>query len=593
MYKENINLFSFIKEHVTILQVISEHVELKKVGYYYKGCCPFHSEKTASFTVSPHREIFYCFGCHAGGDVIAFLGQLENCQPFEAAQLLVERYGITLPENVALPSQQSHDEKKRYFKLCELVALWAHENLKKFPSAASYCEKRGMQEVVQATFTIGFFPDGERSFKSLIEYIKKDSYFIKDLLDAGIVSENSGRLYSPFENRIIFPITDNLGRFCGFGGRIFKPDDERVKYYNSRENNYFQKGHLVFGFDQAKRSIQKEGYVFLVEGYTDCIAMVQAGHTQTVATLGTACTIEHLKLLSHYAQTVYVMYDGDSAGHQAMLRLVQFCWQVALEVKVITLPAGDDPASFLQKGSMLDALIQNAQDIFTLFLEVKGVSVLDKSLQEKVQATKEVLEVICSLEDPLKKDFLIHKAAQLFGVSVEVLTSELSKVQAKKNTNTHRAVSVHDAHIESEEKNHLSIVEKKFFSCIFNNLTLLNQPEVQNLLEYVPETIQSLLKKLELVIEKEEKKKFIHFFDMLNDSEKKELQNILMETETLDESEIDNLVMLLEKKYWKLIVARTKLTIEKAQQAQDSETVEKVVTFFLNVKKKLLRRGLI
>lgn len=591
MYKENsINLFSYIKERVTILQVIGEYVELKKAGFYYKGCCPFHSEKTASFTVSPHREIFYCFGCHAGGDVITFLGKLENCQPLEAAQLLIDRFGIAIPESVAIPTQVSTDEKKRYFRLSELVALWAHENLSKFPSSKGYCQKRGISDISQDTFMIGFFPEGEKAIKGLMEYIKKESYLSKDLIDAGICGEAHGRVYSPFENRIIFPIKDPLGRFCGFGGRIFKEGDERAKYYNSRENGYFHKGSLLFGFDQAKRTIQKEGTLFLVEGYTDCIAMVQAGYVNTVATLGTACTLDHLKIVSHYTKKIYIMYDGDAAGQQAMLRFVQFCWQVSLEVLVITLPPGEDPASFLQKNNSLSHLIEHAQDIFTLFIETKCTGVADKTLQEKLEATREVLQVINTIEDQLKKDFLLQKAAAILGVSSRVLIAELVKIEEKKVSYYPIQQSQNKT---DEQKNVLSGIEKKFFSSIFNNLARLDLPEVKNLLEYFPETVQTIVKKLQLVKEEEEKKRFIYFFDMLEEHEKEILQEIVVGQEITSEIEFEQLVMLLEKKYWKLIVARTKATIEKAQEAHDSETVEKVMAFFLNIKKKLLHRGLI
>jgi DNA primase len=591
MYKENsINLFSYIKERVTILQVIGESIELKKAGFYYKGCCPFHSEKTASFTVSPHREIFYCFGCHAGGDVITFLAKLENCQPFEAAQLLIDRYGIAIPESVIIPVQISTDEKKRYFRLSEIVALWCHENLSKFPSSKGYCQKRNISDAAQNNFMVGFFPEGEKAIKGLIEYIKKESYFSKDLIDAGICGEAQGRLYSPFENRIIFPIKDTLGRFCGFGGRVFKEGDERAKYYNSRENSYFHKGSLLFGFDQAKRTIQKEGVLFLVEGYTDCIAMVQAGYHNTVATLGTACTLDHLKIVSHYAKKIYIMYDGDAAGQQAMLRFVQFCWQVSLEVLVITLPAGEDPASFLQNNKSLTSLVEQAQDIFTLFIETKCRGVANKTLQEKLEATREVLQVIYTIEDQLKKDFLLQKAASILGVSSNVLISELAKIEEKKASYFPTQQSENKV---VDRKNILSGIEKKFFSSIFNDLGRLDLLEVKNLLEYFPETVQTIIKKLQLVKHEEEKKRFIYFFDMLEEDEKEILQEIVVDQDVSNEIEFEQLVMLLEKKYWKLIVARTKVTIEKAQEAHDSETVEKVMAFFLNIKKKLLHRGLI
>jgi len=311
------NLFGYIKGKIAILDVIGTYTTLKKAGLYWKGTCPFHHEKTASFTVSPHREIFYCFGCHAGGDAITFIAKAENCSPMEAIKLLVDRYGLTLPDNLVTDTDSSSlQDKKRYYELCQQVAHWCASNLAKSPVALSYLLERGMDKTTIEKFNIGYFPGGLLSIKNLIASMQKQNILATDLIEAHIITPGKSVLYSPFEERILFPIKDHLGRFCGFGGRIFKPQDDRAKYYNSRENDYFNKGSLLFGLDVAKASIQQEGSVFLVEGYTDCIAMAKHGFINTVATLGTACTIEHLKILSRYAHTLLIVYDADRAGQE-------------------------------------------------------------------------------------------------------------------------------------------------------------------------------------------------------------------------------------------------------------------------------------
>src|SRR5579859_5964285 len=345
------NLFSFVKSQVFILDVINEYVTVKKAGIYYKGTCPFHSEKTASFTVSPHKEIFYCFGCHATGDVIAFIAQIEHCSQKEAADHLIDRHGIEVPAHISIEREtsQEHNQKKRYFELCDLAAEWAHKNLETNPQALSYFTNRGFTKQTLQLFNVGYFAGGQNGIKNLINFVGQHQFLIDDLLEAHILVQGKQVRYSPFEERLLFPIKDNLGRSCGFGGRIFKEGDERAKYYNSHENQFFTKGSLFFGLHMAKQSIQERASAFIVEGYTDCMAMVQHGYSNTIATLGTACTLEHLKILSRYVHTVHVIYDGDQAGQKAMLRLAELCWEVNLELKVVCLPDKEDPASLLTK----------------------------------------------------------------------------------------------------------------------------------------------------------------------------------------------------------------------------------------------------
>jgi DNA primase len=197
--------------------------------------------------------------------------------------------------------------------------------------------------------------------------------------------------FSPFEERIIFPICDHLGRYCGFGGRIFKEHDARAKYYNSKESAHFIKGSLLFGLEQAKKEMQKSGTVFLVEGYTDCITMAQYGYTNTLATLGTACTLEHLSALARYVQRVFVIFDGDKAGNDAIIRLTKLCWQVDMELYVICLPSGDDPASFLSKQNSLEPFIQQAQDIFLFFIKTLGEGFTNQPLANKLARIRQLL----------------------------------------------------------------------------------------------------------------------------------------------------------------------------------------------------------
>ncbi len=592
MQKDNTNIFNFIKDRAPILNVIGEHVVLKKAGLYWKGPCPFHDEKTASFTVSPLKEIFYCFGCHTGGDVITFVANIEHCTPIEAAKHLADRYNIAIPQTVSREvSEQSIDDKKRYFNLCEFFARWAHKELERYPSMTSYLLKRRFNQESINQFLIGYFPGDERAMKELIKEANKHSFIAKDLLDAHLIEQGKTNLYSPFEDRIMFPIRDHLGRFCGFGGRVVKKEDERSKYYNSRENNFFQKGSILFGLDLAKKSIQKAGYAFLVEGYTDCIAMAQHGLHNTVATLGTACTLEHLKLLSYHAHTVYLVYDGDAAGQKAMLRLAELCWQVNLELKTIFLPESQDPASFLETGGDMSAMVPHARDILDFFLSNLGQEFAAQNLQQKLENIKTFLEVLKRFDDPIKQSIFLQKASETFGLPLEVLKKQLERTDRVTQPSPKKEeISPSEPHLFDG----VTAVEKKLVCAILNNTLLLQKDEVARLIEYMPSGLQAIIKKLQNAESVHGQKVFTHFFETLEYPEKQLVNRLLLSQDEHSELEdVDQLLLMVEKKYWKMIVNGTKQKIAQAQQDNDAHKVNDLVVSFLKLKDKLIRRGLI
>lgn len=581
------NLFSFIKARVAILDVISEYVTLKRAGGYHKGTCPFHHEKTASFTVSPDKDIFYCFGCHVSGDAISFIAKIENCSQKDAAKLLAEKYSIELPQNISFELSEKHtEEKNHYFAICKAVALWCHEQLLKNQSAQAYFNKRGFGHDSFNYFTLGYFPSGNASISDLLYSMKKQSILPRDLIDAHILAEGRTTLYSPFEERLIFPIKDVLGRHCGFGGRIFKDHDTRPKYYNSRENEYFIKGSLLFNLDKAKKSIQETGKIFLVEGYTDCMAMTQQGIPNTVATLGTACTIEHLKQLARYAEHIYVVYDGDSAGKQAVLRLTELCWQVNLELKVILLPNGDDPASFFAKNGNMQELINNAQDIFFFFIDTLGQNFINKPLNQKIQTTRSFLEVIAAISDPLKKDILLQKAAKTFDIPFESLKEELERHKA---TSLPETLNNKSSDTESDRTETIPLLEKRIFCAIMNNMELLNGEMRVRLIKYLPSPLKDILSKLKENRGKSEKVTFGLFFDTLNEYEKQYISKLLLENnEIVDSAAFDKLLEQLQKKQWKMIVRDIKLQLARAKQEGNADKISLILRDLMELQNKLI-----
>ena len=585
------DIFSFIKSNVSILDIAKQYTSIKKAGLYWKGHCPFHHEKTASFTVSPHREIFYCFGCNSGGDVITFITKVEQCSAIEAVKILADRYNIDLPQDSITQSSSfgSANEKDRYFKLCTLVADWCHEQLKKNAHAQEYLTTRNITNESRAYFTIGFFPNGLSCVQSLIQYAQKKQVLADDLIQANIINRAKHVLYSPFEGRIIFPIKDHLGRFCGFGGRVFKKDDNRAKYYNSKENSYFAKSQLLFGFDLAKQSIQKKAAVFLVEGYTDCIAMYQHGYKNSIATLGTACTQEHLQLLSRYAEQLYVLYDGDSAGTQAILRLTSLCWQVNVDLKVLLLPPSEDPATYLAQHKNITPLLAKAKEIFDFFIDTVAKDFHTKTLKKKLAVARKILEIIARLNDPLKQDILIQKAAKILGLPFESIKDELRRITANQyEPSKASAPVIAPSDDKNDDLDQLPTLEKRIFFAIMHNMQLLNEENADFVLSYLPTPIGTIVQKLREVRAQNENLSFNAFIDQLDGKGKHVVAQLLVSfDQPVNKEEFAQLLTQLQKKYWKWIVKDIKMRLEHAKISGDQLTVDTILQRFIRLKKRM------
>jgi len=575
------NIFSYVKTKIQILDVVSDYTTVKKAGNYWKGRCPFHNEKTASFTVSPHKEIFYCFGCHIGGDVITFISKVEGCSQIEAAKHLATKYQIDLPESLTTDTAAHTQEKDKYFDLCETFSNWCHNQLLASPHVIRYLQERGFNQQSINMFNLGYFPGGLRSIKTLTGHMSKHSFIQQDLLEAKILAEGKKVIYSPFEERILFPIKDLIGRYCGFGGRIFKDGDQRAKYYNSHENTFFNKGSLLFGFDLARKSLLKKDHMFLVEGYTDCIAMSQHGFTNTVATLGTSCTQEHLKILSRYIQSLYVLYDGDNAGKNAILRLTELCWQVNLELKVTILPDKEDPASFLGKGGNIESLMRQSKDIFVFLIDTIGQSFMSKTLSKKLKLANDIIKTINNIQDPIKRDILLQKASKAMQIPINSIKTENQPSKAPTKNS-----------LQSQSVDHK--LEKKIFFAIMNNMKLLNEDNGEFLVEYLPHPIKEIFAKLKIVREKQKTVDFTPFFDRLDDNERQYVSKVLLEFEgSIKKGTFEKLLLQLQKKNWKSIVQNIKLKLEQAKREADESKVENILLKFNQLKKKLLQTNLV
>ncbi len=605
------NLFTFVKSRIQILDVASEYAALKKAGGYYKGPCPFHSERTASFTVSPLKEIFYCFGCHVTGDVIGFIEKAEHCAPLDAAKFLIERYQLEVPPELltAAHGSSSSDERKRFHELYATVAAWTHEQLLKTPIALNYFIKRGFTAETLKQWSIGYLPGGP-GLKLLISHLATKKFLIDDLLNWHLVEQGRQMLYSPFEERLLFPIKDQVGRMCGFGGRVFREKDERAKYYNSREHDFFIKGSLLFGFDMAKSAMHQKGTVFLVEGYTDCIAMAQAGYTNTVATLGTACTSEHLKLLSRHVHTVYVLYDGDAAGQKAMLRLAELCWEVNLELKVITLPPGQDPASVLAGFALLpagtppctpgfvasqqrnqgtpdsenivgplDQYIAQAKDLFTFYIDSLGTGFTQLPLAEKLKIGHKIISLLRNITEPLKQGLLLQQASGIMGVPTQIVLEEVRLEKRSSHKVEGPPISESTKNEEDEPSPELPLIEKKLASAILSGTLSFEKVLSANIISTFSPQIQLILQ-----ARMAQPECGLGEFIATLPAEQQQLTAQLILSDEEDIRTIEQLFQQFQKKQWQTQMHDLRIALATAQAERNEARVQELLAKFEELK---------
>lgn len=422
-------LIEKIRGSQDIVEVISRHISLKKSGQNYVGLCPFHSEKTPSFMVSPVKQLFHCFGCGTGGNVITFLMRYENIPFPEAVKRLARDAGIEVAERDSTGGKRD----PLIYEANKLTSILYYETLSKAKEAEparNYLSARGVTSAEIERFKIGY---SMNSWNYAYEYLKKKGVQEETLVKAGIViPKNSGSgYYDRFRGRIMFPIYDIQSRIVGFGGRVI--DDTAPKYLNSPETPIFSKGSLLYGLDCAKDSVRELGYAIIVEGYMDVIAMHQAGITNVVGTLGTAFTTNHLRVLGRFCREVVLTFDSDNAGVHAALRTIDTFLGSEVKAKVLLLPEGEDPDSFIRKngkGAFLDQ-IGKAKDLFEFaidrIMERAPVPSGGEEIGTKVKVAEECLALIRKIPNRIEQDYHLKRVSKDLGIDKDILYAELKR----------------------------------------------------------------------------------------------------------------------------------------------------------------------
>ena len=437
-----------IKDGNDIVDIISESVKLRKVGRNYQGLCPFHSEKTPSFSVSQDKQVFKCFGCGEGGNVITFVMKNRNLDFNETIRFLADRAHITLEENEEL--KKTNEKRDVYYKLHIEAARYFFNNLKEDKDMRAYFYKRGMTDYTIRTFGLGY---ALNSWDSLLRYLKALHYSEDEIVKSGLATKNDkGKVYDRFRNRIMFPVFDVRGRVIGFGARVM--DDSKPKYLNSPETPIFQKGTNLYGLNFALKN-SKEKNLIIVEGYMDCISLSQAGIKNVVASLGTALTKVQAKLLKRYSEEVYISYDADNAGQIATVRGLDILRAEGISVRVILIPRGKDPDDFIRaegKDKFLE-LVQKALPLIDYKI-LKAKEGLDfKSEEGRITYAKRVVLILNEL-DPIEKDVYLQKVSEDAGISESVLMSlmkdDKEEIRVLDTSSIGKNMHLESAHVKAE-----------------------------------------------------------------------------------------------------------------------------------------------
>ena len=416
---------SFIDELVArnpIEDVVGQYVTLKRSGSNMFGLCPFHGEKTASFSVAPDKGIYYCFGCHKGGGAINFMMELEGLSYPDAVRALAKRAGMEVPEDEQYQSR--YRQQERLWALMKEAGRFFHTQLytPEGKECLEYTQRRGLTKAIITRFGMGYAPN---SWNQLVQAMKAKGYTEQELIDANLVGQKNGRIYDQFRNRLMFPIIDVRGNVVGFGGRVL--DDSKPKYLNSNETLIFNKRKNLFGLNLAKKS--KLGYLILVEGNIDVVTMHQYGFDNAVASLGTSLTDEQATLLSRYTEQVVLLYDGDGAGQKATARAIPILEKAGLQVKVLQIPDNMDPDDYLRKfgADRFKLLMDGSTNRVEYQLNTIRSRYDLKIDDQRVKFMQESAELISSLGSAAQREVYGNRIAEAAGVTYETMKLEINK----------------------------------------------------------------------------------------------------------------------------------------------------------------------
>jgi DNA primase len=577
------NKIEEIKSRIDIVELASEYLTLKKAGRNFVGLCPFHQEKTPSFTVNREKQIFYCFGCGEGGNAITLLMKIANMTFPEAVKALAEKAGVVLPlRSVNKDGSQKDSLREEITNLNLRAAQQFSRNL--FSPAGKvvreYLQDRGISDETIKQFRLGFAPD---TWRSLTDYIEGSGSSLKLAEQAGlIVLGKEGSFYDRFRGRLIFPIENIFGEIVAFGGRIMEKGEP--KYLNSPESPVYIKGKNLYGLNKAKEEIRKKGFALIVEGYFDLISLWNAGIGNVVATLGTALTREHLELLRRYTLDVVALFDPDEAGKKALDRSLELFLSMNMHARALILPEGCDPDDYVKKHGKekLDELIKLAPAISDYYIE--NVLGNGKTFEENRDLVKTAKEFISKIGDEIEKNLFIKRVAEKLGIAQELLKKEIHKkdVQLKPKGGSQKQTI--DAHIDPIELHLIRLLleypQKTVYVESEKVLDFFLHPELKNLGEKITEAYKLL--------------GFIDINVILSADDDRPLREKIYKlsieapptNDTMVEKNFTDTIRRIKEKWYKDQHRQLKLKLAHAQESGNEE----ILSSLLHEKKELIKK---
>lgn len=453
-----------IFEAAKIEDVVGRYVTLKKRGANMLGLCPFHHEKTGSFTVSPSKGIYKCFGCGKAGSAIGFIMEIEQCTYVEALRNLAQIYHITIEEReLTQEEKQRQDDRESMFVVNDFAKKWfqsqLHDTAEGTAIGMAYLRQRGIREDIIKKFQLGYSPEKAKLWEEAKKAGYQDSYLVNNpdtQIGTGVcLKDEQGRLFDRFRGRVIFPFFSVSGKVTGFAGRLIKQSDKAGKYVNSPTSILYEKKHELYGFYQAKQAIKREDCCYLVEGQLDVIQLVQSGIENVVASGGTALTFPQIRLIHRFTENVTILYDGDNAGIKAALRGLDMMLEEGVNVKVVLLPEGDDPDSFARKhdaSEVLEYIKQQQTDFIRFKTKLLSADAGNDPIKRADMITQ-VVQSIAIIPDIIKRQIYIKDCSTTLGIQEYILTKKVAELRKKHLEERNKKIgSPHQSSNEQEEQ---------------------------------------------------------------------------------------------------------------------------------------------
>ena len=574
-----------------IVDVISQYVPLKRSGRNFFGLCPFHKEKSPSFSVSPDRQYFHCFGCNKGGDVFTFVSEIERLSFKETIELLAERAGIDLP--VAENSEFNKNQylKDRMYKINSAAAIFYHERLYKplAKIAQEYVKKRKLDNNTIKAFKIGY--SGE--YNELYKHLRSSGFKDDEILQTGLVNKtDKGEFIDRFRKRLMFPIMDVSGKVIAFGGRKLEKNEKLAKYINSNENLVYSKKKHLFALNLAKQSNSKK--LILVEGYMDAVSLYQRGITNVIASLGTALTEEQGRLIRKYSEQVIISYDSDSAGQDAILRALGILDKQGCDARVLQMEGAKDPDEYVVKygSGRFNLLVENAISLTEFKIKMLKQKYDLNNSGDKIRFLKELTKILAEVENKIEREIYVDKISQMYNISKEAIYAEINKNLYKSSKEDVLSKTISKKKKENIVSEATLKREKMILFLLINHFEESYEPIVTNI---TPEDFKSdLYRKIYRIILESTAESSDKVLQLISNIEDTEIQSSVSEILVTDYG-IESVKKCIEdviKIYNKDKIINRKMTIIKMLESQnlsdaDRKTLEEELnSIMINWQKK-------